>query len=152
MNEIKCCAQDETICVRAASFDRSKEMAALWIYAAVGCLALGLAHAAQTKPDDNASAEPVYELGPGINPPRVTRQVNPQYSGTRGVRIVGTVTIGLVVTSRGLPQDPHVLKSLDKDIDASAVEAVKQWRFDPAKKDGKAVAVRIALEIEFHSM
>ena len=135
-----------------------------------GCLALGLVHAAQNeplvhaaqdkplvhaaqnKPDDSGSTEPVYDLGPGINPPRVTKQVSPQYSGTRGVRIVGSVTIGLVVTSRGLPQDPHVLKSLDKDVDVSAVEAVKQWRFDPARKDGKAIAVRIALEIEFHSM
>jgi protein TonB len=45
-----------------------------------------------------------------------------------------------------------VIKSLEKDVDQSAVDAVKQWRFDPAKKDGKAVAVRIALELDFHSM
>lgn len=152
MKEIKYYVQRETDCVPGASLDKSKQMAARWIYAVAGCLALGLVHAEQNKPDDSGSTEPVYDLGPGINPPRVTKQVNPQYSGTLGVRIVGSVTIGLVVTSHGLPQDPHVLKSLDKDVDVSAVEAVKQWRFDPARKDGKAIAVRIALEIEFHSM
>ena len=128
-------------------------MAARWQHVLIGCLALGLlhaTHAAQTQSDD--STEPVYDLGPGINPPRITKQVNPEYSGTKGVRVVGSVTIALVVTSRGLPQDPHVLKSLDKEIDASAVEAVKQWRFAPAQKEGKPVAVRIAVEIEFHSM
>ena len=96
--------------------------------------------------------ETVYDLGPGITPPRVTKQVNPNYTGSKGVRIVGSVLIGLVVDSKGLPQDPRVIKSLEKDVDLSAVEAVKQWRFAPARKDGKAVAVRITLEIEFHSM
>jgi outer membrane biosynthesis protein TonB len=32
------------------------------------------------------------------------------------------------------------------------VDAVAQWRFDPAKKDDKPVAVKLTLEIEFHSM
>jgi protein TonB len=116
---------------------------------AVWYLAFALAASfttAQTEPD-----ETVYELGPGITPPRVTKQVSPQYAG-RGVRVVGSVTVGLVVTSRGLPQNVQVIKSLEKDVDQSAVDAVKQWRFDPGKKDGKPVAVRIALELDFHSM
>jgi TonB family protein len=96
--------------------------------------------------------EQVYDLGPGITPPRVVRQVSPQYSGSRGVRVVGSVTIGLVVTSRGRPKNPQIVKSLEKDVDKSAVEAVQQWKFDPAKKDGKPVAVRITLEIDFHSL
>ena len=108
--------------------------------------ALGVTRAAQTEPE-----EAVYDLGPGITPPRVTKQVSPQYSG-RGVRVEGSVTVGLVVTSRGAPQNVQVIKSLEKDVDQSAVDAVKQWRFDPGKKDGKAVAVRIALELDFHSM
>ena len=68
------------------------------------------------------------------------------------MRVAGSVTIGLVVTSRGLPESVQVIKSLEKDVDQSAVDAVKQWRFDPGKKEGKAVAVRIALEFDIHSM
>jgi protein TonB len=113
----------------------------------VWCLAFILAmSAAQTETE-----EKVYDLGPGITPPRVIRQVNPEYSGERGVRVTGTVTVALIVTSRGLPKDPHVVKGLDKDMDESTIAAVKQWRFDPAKKDGKAVAVNITLEIKFDS-
>jgi len=62
------------------------------------------------------------------------------------------VIIALVVNSKGLPQAPHILRSLDKDLDQSALDAVQQWRFAPAQKDGKAVAVRISLQIQFHSM
>jgi outer membrane biosynthesis protein TonB len=29
------------------------------------------------------------------------------------------------------------------------VEAVQQWRFDPALKDGKPVSVQISIEVEF---
>jgi len=96
--------------------------------------------------------EAIYDVGPGITPPRVIHQVSPQYLGSRGIRVVGSVVIALVVTSQGFPKDPQVVKSLEKDVDKSAVDAVKQWRFDPAKKDGKAVAVRTALEIDFHSL
>jgi outer membrane biosynthesis protein TonB len=30
-----------------------------------------------------------------------------------------------------------------------AIEAVRQWRFDPAKKDGKPVAVAVDVEVSF---
>jgi len=102
---------------------------------------------------DHASSEPVYELAAGITAPRVVRQVNPEYSpGSRGVRVVGTVMVALVVTSEGSAKNVHVTRGLDKDVDQSAVDAVKQWRFAPAKKDGKPVAVRIAIEIQFRDL
>jgi len=65
---------------------------------------------------------------------------------------VGSVIVALIVSSKGLPREPHIVKSLDKDLDQSALDAVKEWRFAPAQKDGKAVAVRVSLQIEFHSM
>jgi TonB family protein len=111
-------------------------------------LVLLLLQAAQTD-----SEEPVYDVTANITPPRIVKQVNPDYhTGSRGVRIVGSVLIGLVVSSQGLPKNLKVVKGLDKDVDQAAMDAVQQWRFAPARKDGKPVAVRITLEIEFHSM
>lgn len=103
---------------------------------------------------DSADDEPVFEIGPGITPPRVTHQVTPQTKpdDDKGFRVSGTVLVGLVVSSKGEPKEVHVVKSLDKDIDQTAVEAVKQWHFDPAKKGDQPVAVRISVEIRFHSM
>ena len=99
-----------------------------------------------------SDSEPVYDLGPGITPPRVAKQVNPSYPNDRGVRATGSVIIGLVVSSKGLPIDPRIIKGIDKDLDQSAVDAVKQWRFVPAQRDGKPIAVRISLQIQFHEM
>jgi TonB family protein len=96
--------------------------------------------------------EAIYDLGPGVTPPRVIKQVNPRYPPNRGVRAVGSVIMALIVSSKGLPKDPHVVKSLDKDLDESAVDAVKEWRFAPAQKNGQAVAVRVSLQIQFHEM
>ena len=96
--------------------------------------------------------EPVYSLGEGVTPPRVVHQLSPNASKGKGFRVNGAVVIGLVVSSKGEPREIKVITSIEKDIDQAAVEAVQQWRFDPAKKDGKAVAVRISIEIRFHDM
>jgi len=111
-------------------------------------------------PDDSkgdkggdAGEEPVYTLTDDVTPPRVTKQVNPQYSpGSRGIRIRGSVLMETIVSSRGTPKKTHVVRGLDKEIDAAAVDAVNQWLFEPGKKDGKPVAVRVQIEIQFHSM
>jgi TonB family protein len=106
--------------------------------------------------DDNKAKEPdeqVYELTADMTPPKLVRRVDPEYSpGSKGVRVEGSVLIGTVITSRGIPKDPHVVRSLDKDVDQVAVDAVKQWLFSPAKKDGKPVAVNVTIEITFHAL
>ena len=119
-------------------------------------LVVGAGRSADERRSNEGDKEPeehVYELGDDITPPRLIRHVNPEYSpGSRGVRLEGPVIIGAVISSTGAPKKPHVVKSLDKDVDQAAVEAVKQWLFAPGKKNGKPVAVNIQIEIRFHSM
>lgn len=125
-----------------------------WLRVVLLCCCAAWILPAQNASSGTASAddEPVYDLGPGVTPPRVIKQVNPQYPTTRGVRAVGSVIIALVVSSKGLPKNPRVAKGLDKDLDQSAVDAVKQWRFAPAQKNGRPIAVRVSLQIQFHDM
>ncbi len=101
---------------------------------------------------DSTNDETVYDIGPDVTPPKVIKQVNPRYPTSKGVRAVGSVIIALVVSSKGLPKDPRVLKGIDADLDQSAVDAVKEWRFTPAQKNGKTIAVRVSVEIRFHEM
>ena len=58
----------------------------------------------------------------------------------------------MVVGSDGAPRDVHVVKSLEKDLDRNAVEAVMQWQFEPARKDNHPVAVRVTIEIRFRDL
>ena len=115
--------------------------------AAAGLLALIGTVPAGAQSED----EKVYTVGNGVTTPRVTHQVDPEHPA-RGFRISGTVLIGLIITSKGEPKEVHVVRSLEKDVDDAAVEAVKQWHFAPATKDGKPVAVKIDVEIRFHDM
>ena len=94
----------------------------------------------------------VYAPSNGVSLPRVTKQVKADYTDeARARRIVGVVMLDVVVNADGAVGDVQVSRSLDSvyGLDASAVKAMKQWQFAPGTKDGKAVAVRIAVEMTF---
>jgi protein TonB len=54
------------------------------------------------------------------------------------------------VGADGVPRNVRVLSSLGMGLDEKAVEAVQNWKFEPAMKDGKPVAVELAIEVDFH--
>jgi TonB family protein len=41
------------------------------------------------------------------------------------------------------------MRSLGHGLDEKAVETVKKWRFEPARKEGKPVASEINVEVYF---
>jgi len=49
----------------------------------------------------------------------------------------------------GSVRDVHVTRSVDKRLDQNAIDAVNQWKFKPAVKDGKPVAVRTSVKVDF---
>jgi TonB family protein len=55
----------------------------------------------------------------------------------------------VIVGPDGRPHEMRVSRSLGFGLDEKALEAVKQWRFEPAKKDGRPVAVQINIEVNF---
>jgi TonB family protein len=82
--------------------------------------------------------------------PRPVFTREPDYPGRHRDRKEGTVVLGLVVGTDGRPHDIKVVASLDKDFDKAAMEAVRQWRFEPGLKDGLPVEMPISVDIEFH--
>ena len=56
---------------------------------------------------------------------------------------------GLIVGPDGKPRDIRVARSLGLGLDEKAIQAVNQWKFEPALKDGRPVAVQIAVEVQF---
>ena len=93
----------------------------------------------------------VPQVGPGTTPPHAIRAPDPDYpDSARRAKIQGTVVVRCVVGSDGRVQDARIETSLSKDLDASALTAVRQWQFDPATKDGKPVTVWVKVEVSFH--
>ena len=88
----------------------------------------------------------------GVTLPSPIRTVKAGYTAAAmEARIEGTVLMGVVVLADGKVGDVKVTQSLDTEygLDTQAVEAIKQWLFKPGTKDGKPVAVRVAIEMTF---
>ena len=91
-----------------------------------------------------------YRVGGGVSAPKALFTPDPEYSEeARKVRHQGTVVLWVVVGPDGRPHDVRVQRSLGLGLDEKAMEAVRQWKFDPARKDGQPVAVMISVEVNF---
>jgi periplasmic protein TonB len=64
-------------------------------------------------------------------------------------KVSGSVLVIIYVATRGDPSHIRVNRGLGKGLDQKAVEAVHQYKFKPAMKDGKPVLVEIGLEVKF---
>ena len=92
-----------------------------------------------------------FRVGGGVSAPKAIYAPDPEYSEeARKVKHMGTVVLWLVVGPDGKPRDIRVARTLGLGLDEKAIEAVRTWRFDPAMKDGKPVAVQINVEVNFH--
>jgi protein TonB len=93
----------------------------------------------------------VFRIGKGVTPPRVIYQTDPEFSEeARKAKYQGTCVLGLIVDSNGRPTAIRVINALGMGLDEKAIESVKNWKFEPGKKDGHDVAVEIAVEVDFH--
>ena len=93
----------------------------------------------------------VERVGGSVRPPRVIYSPEPEFSGAaRAAGYEGVCTLRLVVGADGMPREIKVISPLGMGLDENAVKAVQRWRFNPALKDGRPVAVQIAVEVDFH--
>jgi TonB family protein len=92
----------------------------------------------------------VFKVGGGISAPKPVSTPEAQYTEeARNAKTQGTCILWLIVDTEGHPRDIRVVHGLGHGLEAKAVEAVKQWRFAPAMKDGKPVNVQISVEVGF---
>ncbi len=99
---------------------------------------------------ESASAVDTKQLPGNAEAPRLRHEVKPQYTeDAMRHKIEGDVELEAIVEVDGTVGPVHITKSLDEDLDRQAVKALKQWQFDPALVDGKAVACRINVVLSF---
>jgi TonB family protein len=60
------------------------------------------------------------------------------------------VKVSFVVTPDGSVADIKLLKRSTPEFDDYAVAALRQWKFEPATKDGTPVALRLETEMRAH--
>lgn len=96
------------------------------------------------------------ELFTVVNPkvmkvPKATYSPDPDYSETaRIAKFQGTCVVSLILGKDGNVEDVWVAKKLGLGLEQKALEAVRQWKFEPAMKDGEPVPVFLNVEVSFH--
>jgi TonB family protein len=92
------------------------------------------------------------ELGRGVSTPRLEQHVQPEFP-ERG-RLAGQSALTLlwyVVDERGAVTNLCLVESMPRGhgFEVAAMEAVEQWRYEPASKDGHAVAAELLTRVTF---
>ncbi len=91
-----------------------------------------------------------FRPGSGIEPPTLIREVRPQYTeDARKRALEGNVVLEIVVRRDGTVGDIKVVRNLGAGLDQKAVDAVRQWRFGPARRQGSPVDVVVEVSVEF---
>lgn len=93
----------------------------------------------------------LYQVGGRVSAPEVIHSVEAEFSDeARRAKYQGICMISLIVDAQGNPQDIHVVQQLGMGLDEKAIEAIRQYKFRPAMKDGKTpVPVMIQIEVDF---
>ncbi len=92
----------------------------------------------------------VYKIGGDVSSPQIISKVEPEYSeDARKAKYQGVVLLSIVIDANGIPRDIKVIRPLGLGLDEKAIEAVQKWRFRPAMKGGKPVAVSANVEVNF---
>ncbi len=92
-----------------------------------------------------------YQVGGRISAPEVVHSVEAEFSDeARRAKYQGVCLIALIVDAQGNPQNIHIARALGMGLDEKAIEAIRQYKFRPAMKDGKTpVPVMITIEVDF---
>ena len=89
-------------------------------------------------------------VGGGVSSPEVIFKVEPEFSEeARKAKFMGVVTVNLIVDTKGMPQNVHVVRGVGMGLDQKALEAVRQYRFKPAMENGHPVPVQVNVEVNF---
>ncbi len=106
--------------------------------------------------DFHPEIDGIYRVA-DVKPPKATHSLDPTFSDEARSMIKkqhienfeAVSLVGFTVGADGKPRDLCLMKAAGFGLDKQAFQAVEQFRFNPATKDGAPVAVRLSIEMNF---
>jgi TonB family protein len=103
----------------------------------------------KTAPQPQTECRPAAGGG-HIRPPRKVKDVRPAYpQALREAGVGGKVELRATVGSDGSVRDVQVIQSVHPELDAAAVDAVRQWKFDETLLNCAPVDVVMNVTVNF---
>ncbi len=101
-------------------------------------------------PPPAQSGPMTVRVGHEIEAPRLIHRVRPRYpAAAKKLHLTGPVIVEMLIDTDGRVVEVSVLRGLPFGLTESAVEAARQWRFEPSTFEGRPVSVRYTLTIRF---
>lgn len=98
---------------------------------------------------DTDNVDALFSMSDLDQKPRVIYQPSPTLDALAKKKTPGIVYILFIVDKNGRVENPIVQKSSDSIFDKLALAAVKQWKFEPGKRNGQSVRFRMRVPISF---
>ena len=103
----------------------------------------------ESSEDGAGDVEELFSMSDLDQKPRAIYQTSPQTNAKLQKSAPATVYILFVVDQKGRVENPIVQSSTDPQFEAPALSAVKQWKFEPGKRNGQPVKFRMRVPITF---
>ena len=105
---------------------------------------------AAVPPPPPSKVQKIVRVGSSLKAPRQTYAVDPAYPTLpREARISGTVTVDAVIDEHGNVVQARVLDGHPLLI-AAALQAVRQWKYEPSFLNGQPVSVELQVQVHFN--
>ena len=102
---------------------------------------------ASTPANDASASTPARPVSTGVIPAHVLYSTGIELPSTASIPNDAEVVLELNVGEDGKARDIEVVKSINPQLDAPVVAAVRKFRFSPAKLDNQAISVPLSLTI-----
>jgi TonB family protein len=110
----------------------------------------GAGNGSGTAPPNGASANVTYAANGVSVAAKLVSSVTAAYPpDARADDVEGDVGLEIVVDAEGRVVDAHVVKGAGHGFDASALAAIRRYRFSAAQRDGRNVRVRMPWTVQF---
>ena len=87
-----------------------------------------------------------------VSAPGPLRKIDPKYPPTLiNEHVEGEVVLYAVIRSDGSVDSIQLVRGIDEQLDANAMQALSQWKFRPATKQGTPIELEAIVHIPFHA-
>jgi TonB family protein len=92
------------------------------------------------------------QSSPDLSAPAPLRKIDPKYPPTLiNEHVEGEVVLYAVIRRDGSVDSIQLVRGIDEQLDANAMNALSQWKFRPAMRQGTPVELEAIVHIPFHA-